>query len=165
MRTLPAEFIFAGIPIVIHFPRTSPRRQLRKSPGEARRNLLRAGLSFASNVAGKQPKVGNGGAGLLVQPGGGDGISYPTWHQVAVRAVMGPVVKVPAATPHRVLRTDHRRSFRGLAMAIREQNVNPVTVPIGRPLAVAEAVICGVDIDRKSTRLNSSHLGISYAVF
>ena len=93
-----------------------------------------------------QPKVGLCAAGLLVQPGGCDGISDPSWHQVAVRAVMGPVVKVPAAAPHRVLRTDHQRSFRGLAMAIREQNVNPVIVAVGRPLAVAGAVIRGVDI-------------------
>src|ERR1035438_4264529 len=33
------------------------------------------------------------------------------------------------------------------------------------PMALGEVGRCGVAIDRKSTRLNSSHLGISYAVF
>src|ERR1035438_788239 len=39
--------------------------------------------------------------------------------------------------------------------------------PVDDPLAVEDAVVHGLEepIDRKSTRLNSSHLGISYAVF
>src|ERR1035441_10885856 len=36
----------------------------------------------------------------------------------------------------------------------------PIPVPRNRWLMAAD-----VDVDRKSTRLNSSHLGISYAVF
>src|SRR5436853_5996414 len=37
--------------------------------------------------------------------------------------------------------------------------------PVERPVARAVAVAARADRDRKSTRLNSSHLGISYAVF
>src|SRR5947199_6237108 len=40
--------------------------------------------------------------------------------------------------------------------------------PLGAPLLALDARVVqhqGMQIDRKSTRLNSSHLGISYAVF
>src|ERR1039458_8762633 len=55
--------------------------------------------------------------------------------------------------------------------AMASANVNPLTshyVSIGRSKAygIGIAIIdSGIDIDRKSARLNSSHLGISYAVF
>src|SRR3712207_8447153 len=35
----------------------------------------------------------------------------------------------------------------------------------GRPAAIGEASTSGFELDRKSTRLNSSHANISYAVF
>src|SRR5258705_9687223 len=34
-----------------------------------------------------------------------------------------------------------------------------------KALATAICIVCARELDRKSTRLNSSHLGISYAVF
>src|SRR5437899_5509201 len=58
-----------------------------------------------------------------------------------------------------LFRSDHRRGAAHPAGCAVEQHLEAVA---GRShLAAAEAV----DLDRKSTRLNSSHLGISYAVF
>src|SRR3712207_7792655 len=37
--------------------------------------------------------------------------------------------------------------------------------PLGGPIAGAQAAAQKADLDRKSTRLNSSHANISYAVF
>src|SRR3712207_6852133 len=49
-------------------------------------------------------------------------------------------------------------------LALRRQGLSPASVPeSGRRVAVARAVNSGSD--RKSTRLNSSHANISYAVF
>src|SRR5947199_7335068 len=43
---------------------------------------------------------------------------------------------------------------------------DPVLLAVGRPLvARLQPWLNGLELDRKSTRLNSSHLGISYAVF
>src|SRR3712207_8194490 len=41
----------------------------------------------------------------------------------------------------------------------------PGVLGLGQPPLVAGLQITGPDIDRKSTRLNSSHANISYAVF
>src|ERR1035441_3749494 len=56
---------------------------------------------------------------------------------------------------------------------VRDSQGNPLTLQATRPLEISsdgtvtqDGVVAGqLEIDRKSTRLNSSHLGISYAVF
>src|SRR5437899_4335854 len=46
-----------------------------------------------------------------------------------------------------------------------ENYVHPVTILSTLPSAGVGALLALLILDRKSTRLNSSHLGISYAVF
>src|SRR3712207_9363336 len=54
---------------------------------------------------------------------------------------------------------------RGLRLRVRPGDARPVTVPGRREQGVRRGrVVWGVP-DRKSTRLNSSHANISYAVF
>src|SRR2546427_1051386 len=47
----------------------------------------------------------------------------------------------------------------------RSRRVGRLVVPLQHPLRVGEAAVVLGDLDRKSTRLNSSHSQISYAVF
>src|SRR5262245_48938940 len=56
---------------------------------------------------------------------------------------------------------NHSRSQRGSIRGLHAQ----VSRPQGKLIRVIEGEVYDVAVDRKSTRLNSSHLGISYAVF
>src|SRR3712207_9167043 len=64
----------------------------------------------------------------------------------------------------------HRKDRRGIAyvsignMGLDRENVHG-SCPLGPELAQHEPCFKSCDVDRKSTRLNSSHANISYAVF
>src|ERR1035438_10736577 len=60
-----------------------------------------------------------------------------------------PPVSIARPTPARALSMDERESVRAMLNSERFQDCSPAAI----------------NADRKSTRLNSSHLGISYAVF
>src|SRR5205814_10581552 len=75
----------------------------------------------------------------------------------AVESGHGAAIKAAQALPHL-----HYRSLAVAFMSAWQQQA--VSVPADAvALALRTAAVC--DRDRKSTRLNSSHLGISYAVF
>src|SRR5207248_11186186 len=56
-------------------------------------------------------------------------------------------------------------SIRMLGIDPDRVNVNGGAVALGHPIGASGARILGTLVDRKSTRLNSSHRTISYAVF
>src|SRR5437899_4095965 len=59
-------------------------------------------------------------------------------------------------------RSAHARGGRpGVQLVLR----NPAHVVVGIDFGHSHVAIAVADLDRKSTRLNSSHLGMSYAVF
>src|SRR5699024_12096447 len=87
----------------------------------------------------------------------------------------GPLGRVDASAMRRVLRAlrhaDRDRpggplaSQRLLAEAIRHRTNLTVSGASGPLVAALDDVRALADLDRKSTRLNSSHVSISYAVF
>src|SRR5690625_6436425 len=72
--------------------------------------------------------------------------------------------------PYRTPNWEAIQEIRDLNIASRSiPEIPPLTICTGRPHPYAEAVAQWLDVrlplDRKSTRLNSSHVAISYAVF
>src|SRR5437868_10270819 len=45
------------------------------------------------------------------------------------------------------------------------ENSKPNDIVVTADILLADPIICSIEGDRKSTRLNSSHVSISYAVF
>src|SRR5262245_20365295 len=91
------------------------------------------------------------------------------YRYLVVHLGMPTVEKVP---PGDNQRDAARRSLEHIVEAASQVGVRVAVEVIPNPLSSAEVLahliedeLEGVDIDRKSTRLNSSHLGISYAVF
>src|SRR4051794_41484177 len=62
-------------------------------------------------------------------------------------------------------RLHHRRARRDVAATLRRLRRGPRVAPDGAVMAGPWEGIKVVELDRKSTRLNSSHPSISYAVF
>src|SRR5258705_10877017 len=72
--------------------------------------------------------------------------------------------------PEGAARTGHAKRYSDILIAIGRKGdltskVRESLVSIGRVVTFVAAAVDGEGQDRKSTRLNSSHLGISYAVF
>src|SRR5690625_5679387 len=76
----------------------------------------------------------------------------------------GVAVDVEGVAHHRLVGRDDPHS---LSLADAERGVLPVGRSVDRPLVrLHRALECELEFgDRKSTRLNSSHVAISYAVF
>src|SRR3712207_7586099 len=83
---------------------------------------------------------------------------YTTLFRSAIRAPEASL----EGLPDEVLRAGDGEPRRRLGR--RRRNVIAVLVEV-RPAAVVEIVTVALAVDRKSTRLNSSHANISYAVF
>src|SRR5262245_63997863 len=61
--------------------------------------------------------------------------------------------------------TELLRRIRAMTEAVGRKKGAPILLAVRVPDSVPYCKLIGLDLDRKSTRLNSSHLGISYAVF
>src|ERR1039458_670284 len=82
----------------------------------------------------------------LINAGRGSRIECPGRHGVPVLAVMGLIIVVPASPPYSARGIDHVRPFAASNMAVREEKVDPARVAVGRPLAMASAVVSGIQI-------------------
>src|ERR1035438_2674808 len=105
--------------------------------------------------------------GIVGRPSGLDGLrTLVRWHLAAV----------PFENISKLLLVDRERTGRVTTLTEFLDGIeysdlggtcytnNPYLTELLRDLGY-DADLLGADIDRKSTRLNSSHLGISYAVF
>lgn len=82
----------------------------------------------------------------MVKLSGGNQVDRPNGYSIPIPPVVRAVIVVPAASPNGVVGINHRRAFCRLAVAIGEQDIHPVIVAVGWPLAVALTVICRIDV-------------------
>src|SRR5699024_11955610 len=81
------------------------------------------------------------------------------------RAICGTPLDVCEAHTMSVMRSELEEAVDGWHRAARSGDLTCAAMAVGEPIVVLELKGAGPNVDRKSTRLNSSHVSISYAVF